>query len=76
MTWIFDYLTSLWDLIVSAFNLVISLISALFHHISMLPTFQVVLYNAIGYMPDWLIPFATLSIAISVTLFIIGRNSG
>lgn len=73
---IVDFFQWLMDIIMSLINLVISLFKGLIQLISLIGPAVQSLTLSIGFLPSFLVAFATATITISVIFIIVGRNSG
>lgn len=67
MQWVFDIFSSL-------VNFVISIVTGFFDVIKMLPAIISTLTTSIGFLPDFLIVFATITLVISIAYLLAGRG--
>lgn len=56
-------------------QLLINIITSLVNFVLNIPTYTTFLHTAITVLPDIVLPFALISITISVTLFVINRQN-
>ena len=75
LQWFQNFFVSIASTIESLISLVFSLIQSLFDLIKMLPTMITITTSAIGFLPDMVMLFATLSITVSVIYLMVGRNN-
>lgn len=68
-------LSSLLQGIAAVWQLIINIVTSLFNFIINIPTYTNFLHTAITVLPDIVLPFALISITISVTLFVINRQN-
>ena len=73
---IIDFFQWLIDIIASLINLVVSLVKGIVQLLSLIPSAVQSLTLSVGFLPSFLVVFATATITISVIFIIVGRNSG
>lgn len=56
-------------------QLLINIVTSLVNFVLNIPTYTTFLHTAITVLPDIVLPFALISITISVTLFVINRQN-
>jgi len=75
LEWLQNFFVSFGSVIESLISFVVSLVQSLFDLVKMLPTMITITTSSIGYLPDMVMLFATLSISVSVIYLIAGRNN-
>lgn len=65
---------ALLDMISSGFNFIISMFTGLYDIIRMFPMIINTLTTSIGYMPDFMIGFASITVVVMVAFVIAGRG--
>lgn len=73
--WLSIFFQSLVDMVVSIGQLIGNLVGGLFDFLKVLPNVITMLSSSIANLPDIVLPFATISITVSVVLLIIGRSN-
>lgn len=74
MSWIINFLKSLGEIITTLIDLVITLVGSLFDFIANLPTFLSLITASFGAIPSFILPFAAISLTISIIFIILGRG--
>lgn len=70
-----DLLSKLAQGAAAAVQLLINIVTSLVNFVLNIPTYTTFLHTAITVLPDIVLPFALISITISVTLFVINRQN-
>lgn len=70
-----DLLSKLATGAAAAVQLLINIVTSLVNFVLNIPTYTTFLHTAITVLPDIVLPFALISITISVTLFVINRQN-
>lgn len=70
-----NLLQSFIDTVTAVVNFVINMITSFIWFVTQIPTYIQMLSVMIGYLPSFVVPFATLAISLSIVLWIIGRKA-
>lgn len=71
-----DLLSRIGNAIAVSIQLVINIVSSLVNFVVNMPTYIQFMNTSLTVLPDIVLPFAVLSVTISVVLFLINRQGG